>query len=65
MKQEYTTPEVLIEKIELQQMIALSATTDVADPEAEVLGREENGFDENGGRRKDVWDDEEEDDAEF
>lgn len=41
MKKTYMKPEMLLEELELEQMIALSTIEDgEADPEAPVLGRE-------------------------
>lgn len=49
MKKKYMKPEMLLEELELEQMIALSTIEDgEADPEAPVLGREIGiFFDEN------------------
>lgn len=41
MKKTYKKPEILLEELELEQMIALSTIEDgEADPDAPVLGRE-------------------------
>ena len=67
-KKIYFAPETTIVEIELQRMIALSLIDEDADPDGEVLGREEEFEDEEdyaGGRRHhngnhNVWDDEKE-----
>lgn len=65
MKKTYYKPEILMETIELQQMIALSKDdTTKADPTQEVLSREDLEFDSNS-RRKDIWADEEEEEDQY
>ena len=40
MKKTYMKPEMLLEELELEQMIALSIVEGEADPDADALGRE-------------------------
>ena len=65
MKKIYYKPEMLVEIIELQQMIALSKNDSVsADPSKEVLSREDFDLDAES-RRKDIWEDEEEEEEKY
>lgn len=57
MKKIYNRPEMLITEIELSRMIAVSRIDDeTADPNGEVLSRENESW---GSRRRNDWDDEE------
>ena len=56
MKKTYISPEILIQKIELQQMIATSG-----DPVVQTKDEDANETGEVLSRRRNDWDDEEED----
>ncbi len=53
----YIKPEVLLTSIKLQNMIALSEQEGSANPDGEVLSRQDNS----SSLRFSVWDEEEED----
>lgn len=58
MKKIYYKPEISLEDMECQEMIAFSRTDDSADSSQEVLSREDNSW---GSNSHSVWDDDEED----
>jgi hypothetical protein len=58
MKKIYFKPEISLEDMECQEMIALSRKDTYADSEGEVLSREDNSW---GSNSHSVWDDDEED----
>lgn len=59
MMKTYMKPEVLLQQIELQQLMTLSRQEGEANPNGEVLSRENDVYEDNNSRRNNVWDEEE------
>lgn len=58
MMKTYMKPEVLLQQIELQQLMTLSRQEGEADPNSEVLSRENDVYEDNNSRRNNVWEEE-------
>lgn len=56
MKKNYIAPEMMVANVQLESMIALSATNSPAD-DSVVLVKGDADFSETGGSRADAWSD--------
>ena len=56
MKKNYIAPEMMVTNVQLESMIALSATNSPAD-DSVVLVKGDADFSETGGSRADAWSD--------